>query len=285
MTAQVVQLFVNSRRGWLARRRIAALRSAFEDAGATVLIDGSLSDRLEIDPRSTDVCAVGGDGTVRHVIDAVHRSGRPLTVSVYPAGTVNLLSRECGYPRAPRAFVRRVLDAGARTQNYTGLIGGTPLITCASVGPDSFAVETVSTSLKSMIGRAAYMVAFCKLLIRWPRPKMTLSSGQKRLECEAVYVAKGHFFAGPWTVAPEAHVTDPLLHVVAIERASRRRFVRFAWQLLRGRPVAALDGVHSFRCTELTIDGKADVPLQGDGDIVTHLPASISMRPAPTEFA
>jgi diacylglycerol kinase (ATP) len=285
MRAPVVQLFVNARRGWLARRRIAGLHGAFERAGATVLVDGSLSDRLEIDPQSTHICAVGGDGTLRHVIDAVHRSGRPLTVSVYPAGTVNLLARECGYPRSPRTFVRRVLDVGARAQHYTALVGSTPLITCASVGPDSFAVEAVSTALKNRIGRAAYIVAFCKLLIRWPRPTMTLSSGQKRIECEAVYVAKGHFFAGPWTVAPEAYVTDPLLHVVAIERASRRHFVRFAWEVLRGRPVAALDGVHSFRCTELTIDGKAEVPLQGDGDIVTRLPAMISMRPGSTEFA
>ncbi len=285
MTGPVVQLFVNPRPGWFARRRVTALRQAFERAGATVVVTESRSDRLEIDAQSTHVCAVGGDGTLRHVIDALHRSGRSPLVSAYPIGTVNLLARECRYPRSPRSFVDRVLGAGPHAQHHTALVDGLPLVTCASVGPDSFVVESLSSALKNRIGRAAYVLAFCKLLIRWPRARMTLSWGHDRMDCEAVYIAKGRFFAGPWTFAPRARAVDPLLHVVSIERASRYQFVRFSWRMLRKQPVDTMDGVRCFTCTELKIDGEATIPLQADGDIVTHLPASVSVRLQSTEFA
>jgi diacylglycerol kinase (ATP) len=285
MIAETVQLFVAPRAGWFAHRRIAALHRAFEQAGATVLVSESVHDKLQVDPRATHVCAVGGDGTVRHVIDAVHRSGRNLSISVYPAGTVNLLARECGYTRSPQTFVRRALNAQDRAQHHTALVGGTPLVTCASVGPDSFAVEGLSSALKARIGGAAYLFAFGKLLIPWPRAKMTLSWGQNRMDCEAVYIAKGRFFAGPWTFAPEARALDPLLHVVSIQRASRLHFVQFAWKMLWGLPVETIKGVHCFTCTELTIGGEASLPLQADGDIVTRLPAFISVRRQATEFA
>jgi len=285
MTTPVVQLFLHARPGWRARRRIVALQRAFRERGAEILITRSVSDRLEIDARATHVCAVGGDGTLRHVVDALYRSGRPLPISAYPAGTVNLRARECRYPRSPHAFVRRVLDGGQRTAHHIALVNGVPLLSCGSVGPDSFAVEAVSPVLKRRFGRAAYLWAFCKLLMHWPRTRMILSWQGERMVCEAVYVAKGHFFAGPWTFAPQAWATDPLLHVVALEQASRGRFLRFAWAIVRGRPLTARDGVRCFSCGELAISGDAGVPLQADGDVVAHLPAVISLRAEPAQFA
>lgn len=285
MTAPVVQLFVHPRPGWRARHRIAGLRSAFEQAGATVIVTASIAERLEIDARSTHICAVGGDGTLRHVVDALYRSGRSVPISVYPAGTVNLLARECGYPRAPRAFVRRVLGGAARSQHHMALVGRTPLLTCASVGPDSFVVEALSPALKNRLGRAAYVLAFCKLLIRWRRVTMIVSCGEDRVECEAVYIAKGRFFAGRWAFAPHARTTDPLLHVVLLRQAARRHFIRFAWALWRGRPVERLDGVRCFSCVGLTISGDTSAPLQADGDIVAHLPSRISIGSDSLEFS
>jgi diacylglycerol kinase (ATP) len=285
MTAPVVQFFVNPRPSWLARRRIAALRRAFEDAGATVLTTESAVGQLEIDARADHLCAVGGDGTLRHVVAALHRSGRDIPISVYPTGTVNLFARECGYPRAAGPFLQRALRGSPVLKCHTGLVADLPVLTCASVGPDSYAVDRLSPRLKVWIGRAAYVAAVGRLLIDWPRPKLTLKWEGRSLSCEAVYIAKGHYFAGPWTIAPDARLTDPFLHVVALRHMRRMDFIRFAWTMLIGGSVESLEGVQAFRCTELAVDGDRNVPLQTDGDIVTQLPATISMRAAPTTFA
>lgn len=285
----MIQLFVNPRAGWHARRRIAALRAALEQAGATLLVSESTARRLEIDPRADHACAVGGDGTLRHVVEAVHRAARPVSVSAYPGGTVNLLARECGYPRSPHAFARRLLGgaaaAGAARSHHTALIGDTPLLTCASVGPDSLVVARLSPAWKERIGRAAYLLAFLSVWRDWPRAKILLLYDGGQTMCEAVYVAKGRFFAGPWSFAPAARLDDPQLRVIALADASRMRFLHFAWTLLRRGPVDALPGVVSFSCTELTLRSETAPPMQADGDIVTRLPATIRLRRETTAFA
>jgi diacylglycerol kinase family enzyme len=218
---------------------------------------------------------VGGDGTLRHVVNAVRASGRRIPISAYPAGTINLLAMECGYPRDPHAFAARLLGIAGPQPHYVAQIGETPLLICASVGPDSYAVSNLSPRLKRLIGRAAYLVAFCKVLAHWPRPKIVLEHDGLRTECEAVYIAKGRFFAGRWSFAPDASLRTPLLHVVALRHASRRRFAVFVWTLMRRRPVEQLRGVGAFTCTHLTMNSNTAAPLQADGDIVTHLPSSI----------
>lgn len=282
MTQPTVQLFVNPKAGAASRKRVAALTRAFETAGARVIRSDDQRERAEVATDATHVCAVGGDGTLRHVAVAVARAGRPLTLSIYPTGTVNLLARECGYRLDPVDFARRVLAGPART-HHGGLIGAIPFFTCASVGPDSYAVAAVSTGLKRLVGRLAYGWSFTMILIRWPRPRLRVVHDSGEIACEAVYIAKGRLFAGPWSFAPEAALVDPLFHVVTLGRASRRLYVRFLWRLVTGKSVAALPGATHFTCAALRIEG--DAPIEADGDIVGLLPVEIRVDPAPMPFA
>jgi diacylglycerol kinase family enzyme len=119
------------------------------------------------------------------------------------------------------------------------------------------------------------------MLIDWRRAPIRLAWDGGETVCEAFYVAKGRYFAGPWSFAPEASVAEPLLHVVALARARRRDFARFALAMWRGRPVAALAGVTAFTCTALTAEADAPLPLQADGDAVTTLPVRIALHETP----
>ncbi|MGZ8306973.1 MAG: diacylglycerol/lipid kinase family protein, partial [Allosphingosinicella sp.] len=149
---------------------------------------------------------------------------------------------------------------------------------CASVGPDSRAVAAVSLELKARIGRLAYAWAFVRLLFDWKRSPIRLAWDGGALDCEAFYVAKGRYFAGPWSFAPEAEIGEPLLHVVALARARRRDFARFAWALWRGRRVDSLPGARAFTCTALEARSDSPLPVQADGDPVATLPASIALH-------
>jgi diacylglycerol kinase family enzyme len=272
-----VQLFVNPQAGSASRKRLAALVRAFDAAGASVI-----QHQTEVAPEATLVCAVGGDGTLRHVADAVRRAGRPIGMSVYPSGTVNLLARECGYDRDPVAFAARVLAQPKRTHR-SGYIGATPFFTCASVGPDSQAVAGLSPALKRWIGRAAYGWSFLALLARWPRPQLRVVHEGREIMCEGVYIAKGRLFAGPWSFAPDAALDLPLFHVVTLGTVTRLLYLRFLWRLVTGRSVNSLPGATHFTCTTLRIEGNA--PLQADGDIVAQLPVDIAIDPVSQAFA
>ena len=285
MGQPVIQLFVNAKAGSSSRHRVAALQRELERAGARVIRTSADGDALAVADETTHVVAVGGDGTLRHVTAALWDSGKPRTMSIFPTGTVNLLAREYAYRRDPISFARRILrDAAPRLQRIAR-IGETMIFTCASVGPDAEAVAGVSPRLKRAIGRAAYAVAFIGTLIRWPRRQLSLEIDGRTIVCEAVYIAKGRYYAGPWSFAPGASADDPCLHVVALKRARRRDFLRFLWALLHYDDLTRDPNLIHFRpCDSLQIEGD-DAPLQADGDIVAHLPARITIDPTPQPFA
>jgi diacylglycerol kinase (ATP) len=281
----IVQLIYNPTAGRHCPKRLEALRLGFEAGGARVVLSESAPGlTLSIHEEASHVCAIGGDGTVRHVAMALARCGRPLPLSVYPGGTVNLLHREFASPTEPATFAARVLSGEAARTQYAAEINDTLFLTCASAGPDSRAVAAVTPALKRRLGKLAYAAAFLGVLARWERPSVRLVRDGNEIACEAFYIAKGRYYAGPWSFAPEACRTAPLLHVVALKHARRRDYVRFLWALLRGRPVTQAPGVTTFTCTDLTAEADGPISLQADGDIVATLPARIALRPEPLSF-
>jgi diacylglycerol kinase (ATP) len=281
---QVVQLISNPRAGRHKARRIARLVSAFEELGATVHQTqcGELPPPIRDD--ATHVCVAAGDGTVRHVAGMIARGGHPVALSIYPAGTINLLAREAGYPREPHDFARLVLSDEPRRKHYPVTLGDGYFFACAGVGPDSLAVARVSSRLKRVIGRLAYGAAFLGLLLEWPRHRIMLTCGEGEIECEAFYAAKGRYYAGRWSFAPQARLDEPLLHVVALKTARRRDYLRFVWTLLRGGEPAALANVAIVTCTSLRATANSALPIQADGDIVGELPATMTIGEAPLVF-
>lgn len=278
MAQPIIQLFVNAKAGSASRRRLVALQRELETAGARVIVTPTGSDALTIDPDATHIVAVGGDGTLRHVTAALWASGKPRPMSIFPTGTVNLLAREYGYRCDPISFAGRILHARVPRLQRVARIGETMMFTCASVGPDAEAVAGLSPRLKRAIGRFAYGIAFLNTLIRWPRPSLSLNADDQPLACEAVYIAKGRYYAGPWSFAPAAAADDPYLHVVAFKRARRRDFLRFLWALLHHGDLARDPNLVRLTCSRLRIEGAAE-PIQADGDIVAHLPVEIAIDP------
>jgi diacylglycerol kinase family enzyme len=282
MPSATVQLFYNRTAGGHCPRRLAALRASFEAQGADVLLsECGPGSPVSVADDASHVCAIGGDGTVRHVAMALAGCGRPLPLSVYPAGTVNLLHRESLFPLDPDQHALRLLGSEGSGRFHPVEINDTLFLACASVGPDSRAVAAVSLPLKRRIGKLAYAVAFLGVLLRWQRQPIRLEYDGRTIACEAFYAAKGRFFAGPWSFAPEARVADPRLHVVALTRARRRDFARFALALWRGRAVDALPGAVAFTCTGFTAAAAAPLPVQADGDLVATLPLRVRLHADP----
>ncbi len=97
-------------------------------------------------------------------------------------------------------------------------------------------------------------------------------------EAAGVVVAKGRFYGGRYVVAPEARITDPRLHVCLMPGAARRDHLRYLAHLgfhglWRARDVLILPA------NEVSIDGVEGDPVQCDGDVRAHLPATIRIAP------
>lgn len=281
---RVIQLFYNDRAGSYSGPKIAALEQALRATGARVQLTPSFDSPPVIDPDATHICIAGGDGTVRHVAAALVHADRPLPVAIYPAGTINLLAREGGCERRPARLAAALLDDGMTRPHSPVQAGDTLFFACASVGPDSFVVASVSSALKRRIGRLAYAVTMARMLWTWPRHRIVLSGNGQSHPCEAVYIAKGRYYAGPWSFAPNAKVDDGKLHVVALKQARRRDYLRFCWLMLAGADPAGDGNVLAFSCTTLSLHSDCPLPLQGDGDIVAMAPVDIAIHATPVHI-
>jgi diacylglycerol kinase (ATP) len=285
MLRRTIQIVSNPAAGTHCVRKVAELAAALERAGAEVIQSqcGPGSDVCIADD-ADHLCVVGGDGTVRHAAQAAARAPRPIGMSLYPAGTINLLHRETPCDLDLDVFARRIVTQERQRNHFAAGLGEGLFLACASVGPDSAAVATVSSTLKRRIGRLAYGVAFLKILAKWRRPRITLRANGRTIACEAFYVAKSRYFAGPWSFAPKARGSDPLMHVVALTRASRWRYARFLLAMLTGGAIARVPGAVCFACTELRADCDEPLPVQADGDVAATLPVSMVLRKEPILF-
>jgi len=262
---------------------IRNVAEAFERLGAVVICTESLLDsKIKIEQGVDHICIAGGDGTARSVIQAVMPVPKCVSFSIYPTGTVNLIARENGYSNDPNTFAKYVLTKEATQFHFTVKLNNTLFLACASVGPDSVAVASVSLQMKRYLGRAAYVVALLKTIFKWNRPHIRLEASGQTYDCEAFYVAKGRYFAGKWTLT-HAALNQPLLHVVALKYARRRDFARFIWSVARNR-VEEQEGLIRFTCTEMRAACLDALPMQADGDIVTTLPAVLSINTQPLAF-
>lgn len=279
-----VILAFNPLAGSYSKRRLERLAAEFEAIGHSICLVDSQYVAVTAKSRHADlVCVVGGDGTLRDVIVQIEGQHR-LPVCIYPAGTINLVAREAGYPRDLARFVKRVATASSYRVHHYGLLNDKFFLACASVGPDSLAVADLSVALKQRIGRLAYLMSFIQLLWSWPRMDLRVSVNGHTDRCEAAFVLKGHFFAGPWTLASPANLTAPEFHVLLLPRARRRDYL----QLVLFAVFGSFFEDKTWRrlvCTDVEIDAREHYPVQADGDIATNLPTRFTINAKPLRFA
>ncbi len=168
-----------------------------------------------------------------------------------------------------------------------------PFAACLSAGPDGVAVANHSPQLKRKIGRTAYALSFARLLARWPRQQfaldITVSDGSKNsLTCEAFYIAKGRYFAGPWSLTPEAGMGNDHFHLITLSRASRWHYLRFMLAIARGKDPENLPFARPYRTRTVTIQNPQEsmnvLFFQEDGDSMMAAPQQITMTGHVVEY-
>jgi diacylglycerol kinase family enzyme len=276
----LVQIVCNPASGGHSSRRLAQLRNAYVLNGFDAIFsESSPVTPFELAKGVARVCIAGGDGTVRHVLENPEMRTSGVAVDIYPAGTINLIAREWGFPTDPDSFVQQSVARPARCLFPVGL-NDTYFLACASIGPDARAVAALSVALKRRIGRLAYVVAMVNVMANWQRPSVQLVVDGRRIDCEAVFIAKGRFYAGPWSFAPEARLESPELHIVALRRA-RRRDIAIFWLAMMIGKVDRLKNVEFTKGRELSIASDISQPIQADGDISACTPAFLAVRDDP----
>lgn len=256
--------------------RVAALARTLEARGHQVSHHDSLNfDCARAAPDAELVCIGGGDGTVRMVVGAQSDLAVLPPFAVFPVGTINLVARELGYSSVPAEFARRI-ERGGEMRSPLARLNGAPFVACLSIGVDALAVASLSEGLKARIGRLAYVEAMSRLLVKWPRHRLTVRTASEEFEAEALFVLRGKFYAGPWMLHRDAHLGHGALRVLALPRALRRDVASLAARALMGMRAPRSDWRY-LECDSLEVTSEQAVPVQADGDPVGLLPARVEM--------
>jgi YegS/Rv2252/BmrU family lipid kinase len=230
-----------------------------------------------------DLLAIaGGDGTINEAVNGLIAVAGPngqasLPLAIVPLGTANVLAREIGQSFSPSVAAQTAIG-GAPRKIYLGQANGRCFTIMAGAGFDAHVVANVSTTLKLRIGKLAYVWEALRQLFRFPYQRYRVTVDGVAYDAASVVVAKGRLYAGPYVAAPDARLDRPEFQVCLFQRGGRWNAVRYAVALAMG----VLPKLGDYRIVtgrEVRIDGPAGDPVQGDGDIIAHLPAEIRLAP------
>ncbi len=236
--------------------------------------------------RYSIIAVAGGDGTINEVVNGLARrcNGSP-ALAIVPLGTANVLAHELGL-RASAAAVANTMIAGRELLVHPGEVACDDGTRCfslmAGAGFDAKVVAGVSARLKRRFGRAAYLWRSLVETRRYRPVRYAAEVDGKRYEAASVIVSRARLYAGPYLLAPQATLDEPLLHVCLFERWGRSHTLRFGLALLLGRLPRAVGyrvvAGHDVRISVLSDAGERRLqPVQIDGDDALTLPVSIAL--------
>jgi diacylglycerol kinase (ATP) len=232
------------------------------------------------------IAVAGGDGTINEVVNGlVQRGAAGPALGIVPLGTANVLAHELGL-RFSAIALARTLTAGQEILMRPGEAKGAgrarQFSLMAGAGFDAKVVAGVSAPLKRRLGRAAYVWRSLVEVRRYRPVRYAVEIDGTRHEAASVIVTHGRHYAGPYVVAPDAGLGNPLLHVCLFERWGRSQTLRFGLALLLGRlsrtagyrVIAGRD----IRVSVLSTAGEQRCqPVQIDGDDALTLPVTIAL--------
>jgi len=228
------------------------------------------------------VVAVGGDGTWSSVADRILASGRKdVALGILPSGTGNDFGRNFGYgPRSPEAAVRvlveghtRVVDVGrvdspSAHDRLPGAFEPHHFLNVVGFGFD-IAVIDAAAKARFLKGELLYKVTALQQLSRFEGLELELRThaGEARSGYHLLLtVSNGRYFGGGFPIAPDATVSDGLLHACRIGDASPMGRFRLFNLAEKGRHVAS-DKVEVLSDPGFTLTFAEPPRFEVDGDV------------------
>lgn len=167
-----------------------------------------------------------------------------------------------------------VIAGGPTRSIHVGTANGRRFVMMAGVGFDAHVVSRINPKMKRALGKLAYVLETLLALLRFPFPTYRVVLDGRAFEAASLVVANGHYYGGRFVCAPDARLDDGWFDVCLFGRAGAWYALRYAAALVLGR-LQTLRDVVVIRARTVIVLGDDAEPVQGDGDIVAHLPLEV----------
>lgn len=263
--------------------RLRAVVDALEAQDASVTIRETTgpgdASRIAAECAASDwdaIVAAGGDGTLNEVINGWCENGPP--VGLIPLGTANLAALEMGIPGSPKAIARMIVH-GPQQPAYVGCVNERRFLLMVGVGFDAQVVRSISTRVKRLLGKGAYLLEVMTQLWRYGFPRFDIEIDGVKKQAASLIVANGHYYAGPYVCAAAANFDQPGLFACIFENSGPFHVLRYGLNMVLGR-LEAGRGYQVVPARRIVIEAPHHEPVQIDGDSGGQVPIVIEAQPA-----
>lgn len=226
------------------------------------------------------VVAVGGDGTVSWVADALART--PVPLGIVPTGTGNVLARELGIPLEIHAAVQLLCSAHAIRRIDAMQVADAYYLLNVSTGISAQLMRATSPAHKRQLGMLAYLLAAVQQLSGVQLRRFTLYVNGRRIRVRATEVAVVNASTIGLQLlrwAPDIQVDDGQLELCILRAATALDLLRVFVNALLGRQRQD-PALHIMPITGgVTIVTRHDVLIQADGDVIGRSPVHVALVP------
>jgi diacylglycerol kinase (ATP) len=235
--------------------------------------------------------AAGGDGTLSQIVNGIATADlfSKIPVTLLPLGSGNDFAKTLGVSSDPRRFVEIVRANRIRQVNigqidytrFNGAAGRSFFINVADVGMGPEVVRRAGKLNNRVMGATvnyyksilATFLSYKPVIVHAEEINWKWSGVTRSLA-----VANGKFYGHGLCVAPDADPADDRLDVLICGDVSVFDFIRFSGKMKKGEHVP-LEEVRYKVATRLRLRSETTCLIEGDGDVLGVLPASISLRP------
>ena len=237
------------------------------------------------------VVVVGGDGTIRKLLDSIDKTGTPLYA--IPGGNESLFARSYGMTTKVEDLLQAI-DSGTCLQQYYGLISGKeikgekPFFHMASMGLDSLTVKNIGKR-KGPLNDSIYVWHGLKALCSLHHPTVSVNvDGEQVIDHGSGYiiVANNSAYAKNLQLVPSATPSRHELVVGFLPGSRHQHELIKAMRILQRKPANLPMEYFSGKKIACTLHDQS-YPLQVDGDYFrdrdieaeSTIEFSISQRP------
>ncbi len=259
-----------------ARAMLAALREHSIDAELH-LTRARGDAQARVQARASDVdllVSVGGDGTLREVLEGVGEA--PIPIGVLPMGTANVLSLDLKLPRDVAGAVEVITRHHVQPLDVARVNGRLSFLV-TGVGIDAAAVEEVERVRKGPIRKSSYVTAMLRVLRAYSEPSLEVELDGHKVEgpVGALLASNIIHYGGMFKLDLSRVLDDGLFDVYLFRDA---RLVPLAMAALRGF-FSHLPGgsCEMRRARRVRITSREPVPYHIDGDFGGRTPVELEV--------
>jgi len=236
------------------------------------------------------VIVAGGDGSLRALVETFIKHDYYPYVSVFPAGTVNLVAKELSQKADSNTWFANV-QKGNVVPVWLGKGNDRIFLTVAGIGVDSLVVDNVKATEKKYLSSLAYLkqggiVAGQELLLKnWQyKFRVMIDDDGKWHNATSVIVTKSKYYAGRFSLARGGSISKPVLYVCLFTGGKVVDFLRYT--ALIAADLLRLDNtVKIIEAQKVLIKCNVkNFAAELDGDSVATSPLDISILPTPINF-